>query len=69
MNFDLIKEVVELVQQFMEQNEGKTLYSNDLQGFTEWISASSKSDAEPKIRIGQVRHQEEVLTVSSILYW
>ncbi|MGF3951516.1 hypothetical protein ACQX8Y_14835, partial [Staphylococcus aureus] len=48
MNFDLIKAVVELVQQFMEQNEGKTLYSNDLQGFTEWISASSKSDAEPK---------------------
>lgn len=48
MNFDLIKAVVELVQQFMEQNEGKTLYSSDLQGFTEWMNASSKSDSESK---------------------
>ncbi|MEG0925390.1 MarR family winged helix-turn-helix transcriptional regulator [Chryseobacterium sp.] len=43
MNFDLIKAVVGLVQQFMEQNEDHVLYSNDLQGFTEWINASSKS--------------------------
>lgn len=43
MNFDLIKAVVELVQQFVEQNEGKTIYSNDLQGFTEWINASHKA--------------------------
>lgn len=41
MNFDLIKEVVGLVQQFIEQNEDKLLYSNDLQGFTDWINASS----------------------------
>lgn len=41
MNFDLIKEVVGLVQQFMEQNEDKVLYSKDLHGFTEWINASS----------------------------
>lgn len=46
MNFDLIKAVVELVQQFMEQNEDKVQYSNDLQGFTEWINASSKSYSE-----------------------
>lgn len=46
MNFDLIKAVVELVQQFMEQNEDNVLYSNDLQGFTEWINASSKSYSE-----------------------
>ncbi|WP_106917471.1 MarR family winged helix-turn-helix transcriptional regulator [Chryseobacterium aurantiacum] len=46
MNFDLIKAVVGLVQQFMEQNEDNVLYSNDLQGFTEWINASSKSYSE-----------------------
>ncbi|MDR6919861.1 MULTISPECIES: MarR family winged helix-turn-helix transcriptional regulator [Chryseobacterium] len=46
MNFDLIKSVVELVQQFMEQNEGKSLYSNDLQGFTEWINSSCKNTSE-----------------------
>lgn len=46
MNFDLIKSVVELVQQFMEQNERKAIYSNDLQGFTEWINASHKNTAE-----------------------
>ncbi|WP_419870375.1 MarR family winged helix-turn-helix transcriptional regulator [Chryseobacterium sp. CT-SW4] len=46
MNFDLIKAVVELVQQFMEQNEGEAIYSNDLQGFTEWINDSHKDDSE-----------------------
>ncbi len=48
MNFDLIKAVVELVQQFMEQNEEKALYSNDLQGFTEWINASCKDNSGPE---------------------
>ena len=46
MNFDLIKSVVELVQQFMEQNEGKAIYSNDLHGFTEWINAAHQQDPE-----------------------
>lgn len=48
MNFDLIKEVVGLVQQFIEQNEDELLYSNDIQGFKEWINASSKSYSEEK---------------------
>lgn len=46
VNFDFIKSVVELVQQFMEQNEGKAIYSNDLQGFTEWINVSHRDDSE-----------------------
>lgn len=46
MNFDLIKSVVELVQQFMEQNEKKAMYSNDLQGLTEWINASHKDNSQ-----------------------
>lgn len=46
MNFDLIKAVVELVQQFSEQNEVKAVYSNNLQGFTEWLTASCKSGSE-----------------------
>lgn len=45
MNFDLIKAVVELVQQFMEQNEGESMYSSDLQGFTEWINTSHRGDS------------------------
>lgn len=44
MNFDLIKAVVELVQQFMEQNEDKAIYNNDLKGFTEWINTFFKED-------------------------
>ncbi|KPE52783.1 MarR family winged helix-turn-helix transcriptional regulator [Chryseobacterium indologenes] len=47
MNFDLIKAVVELVQQFIEQNEDRTIYSNDLRGFTEWMNASCKNASEP----------------------
>ncbi|WP_343609301.1 MarR family winged helix-turn-helix transcriptional regulator [Chryseobacterium oranimense] len=46
MNFDLIKAVVELVQQFSEQNEVKAVYSNNLQGFTEWLTTSCKSGSE-----------------------
>jgi len=48
MNFDLIKAVVELVQQFMEQNEGKAIYSNNLQGFTEWLNASCRNGSKPE---------------------
>lgn len=47
MNFDLIKAVVELVQQFIEQNEDRAIYSNDLRGFTEWMNASCKNASEP----------------------
>lgn len=46
MNFNLIKAVLELVQQFMEQNEGEVLYSTDLQGFTQWINSSVKNASE-----------------------
>ncbi|MBP2615228.1 MarR family winged helix-turn-helix transcriptional regulator [Chryseobacterium jejuense] len=46
MNFNLIKSVVELVQQFMEQNEDKVSYSCDLQGFIEWINVSFKADSK-----------------------
>lgn len=45
MNFDLLKSMVDLVQQFIEQNEGKCIYSNDLQGFTEWLNVSHKNDS------------------------
>jgi len=46
MNFDLIKSVIELVQQFMKQNEGKSFYSNDLKGFIKWINVSCKDGFE-----------------------
>ncbi|AZA76392.1 MarR family transcriptional regulator [Chryseobacterium sp. G0186] len=45
MNFDLIKSVVELLQQFVEQNERKAIYSNDFQGFADWINASYRNDS------------------------
>jgi hypothetical protein len=47
MNFDLIKKLWNLFSNSWNKMKVKH-YSNDLQGFTEWISASSKSDAEPK---------------------
>ncbi len=43
MNFDLIKSVVELVQQFVEQNDMKTTYGNDIHGFIEWLNVSQKT--------------------------
>ncbi|MFP7655461.1 MarR family winged helix-turn-helix transcriptional regulator [Chryseobacterium proteolyticum] len=46
MNYDLIKTVVELIQQFMEQNEDKALYSNDIQGFAEWLIISHPEDSK-----------------------
>ncbi|WP_426478423.1 MarR family winged helix-turn-helix transcriptional regulator [Chryseobacterium sp. CBSDS_008] len=44
MNYELIKAVVELIQQFVEENTGNAVYSNDLQGFIEWISNSHKGN-------------------------
>ncbi|MPT32011.1 MAG: MarR family transcriptional regulator [Chryseobacterium sp.] len=46
MNFDLIKAVVELVRQFMEQNESKALYSNDIHGFTKWMNTCFRNNSE-----------------------
>ncbi len=48
MNFDLIKEAVNLVQQFMEQNEDQALYTNDLHGLIQWINTSFKDDCDAK---------------------
>lgn len=69
MNFDLIKAVVELVQQFMEQNEGKTRYSNDLQGFTEWINASCKEDtgSEDPVWIGKESGRSSDSMINTLL--
>jgi len=50
MNYALIKEVVELVEQFETQNKNNPGYSNDVNGFKEWVAASlenSYDDAEP----------------------
>lgn len=44
MDYNLLKAVVELIQQFAEENRGSALYSNDLQGFIEWINASHKEN-------------------------
>ncbi|MDP9955429.1 DNA-binding MarR family transcriptional regulator [Epilithonimonas hungarica] len=46
MNFDIIKAVVELVRQFMEQNESKALYSNDIHGFTKWMNTCFRNNSE-----------------------
>lgn len=46
MNFDLLKSVLELVHQFIQQNENKALYNNDLQGFIHWINDCHKNPSE-----------------------
>ncbi|REC50390.1 MarR family winged helix-turn-helix transcriptional regulator [Chryseobacterium pennipullorum] len=45
MNFNLLKPIVELVRQFMEENNGNASYGNDLQGFTEWVNAFRQEDS------------------------
>ncbi|UKB86009.1 hypothetical protein LF887_10400 [Chryseobacterium sp. MEBOG06] len=38
MNYNLIQEVIELVQQFETENDNNISYRNDLSGFKEWMS-------------------------------
>ncbi|REC72030.1 MarR family transcriptional regulator [Chryseobacterium elymi] len=40
MNYTLIKEVIELVEQFENQNKNSPGHSNDINGFKEWVAAS-----------------------------
>ncbi|WP_114821813.1 MarR family winged helix-turn-helix transcriptional regulator [Chryseobacterium sp. KLBC 52] len=69
MNFDLIKAAVELVQEFMEQNEDQVLYSNNLHGFTQWINASFKddSDEEDPIWIGKQSGRSSDSIINTLL--
>lgn len=67
MNFELIKSVVELVQQFMEQNEGKAQYSNDLHGFTEWINAAHQQDFENPDWIGKESGRSSDSIINTLL--
>ncbi|MDQ1859095.1 MarR family winged helix-turn-helix transcriptional regulator [Chryseobacterium sp. WLY505] len=69
MNFDLIKAAVELVQEFMEQNEDQVLYSNNLHGFTQWINASFKddSDEEDPLWIGKQSGRSSDSIINTLL--
>lgn len=40
MNYDLIKEVLKLVQEFDKQNQEGIQYSNDVDGFKHWLAES-----------------------------
>jgi DNA-binding MarR family transcriptional regulator len=44
MNYTLIKEVVELVEQF--ENQNKNSYTNDINGFREWMVASFERNCD-----------------------
>lgn len=44
MNYKLLKDVVNLVQDFEEENLINELYSNDLEGFTDWMNRYAKND-------------------------
>ena len=48
MNYKLLKEVVGLVQEFEETNLISESYSNDLEGFTQWINGYAKSNFKKK---------------------
>ena len=40
MNYDLIKDVIELLQEFNTQNKDDSGFNNDVEGFKHWISQS-----------------------------
>ncbi len=48
MNYRLVKDVIDLVQEFESQNEGSTSYDTSVEGFKNWISANNNTIvAEP----------------------
>ncbi|MPS72342.1 MAG: MarR family transcriptional regulator [Chryseobacterium sp.] len=69
MNFDLIKAVVELVRQFIEQNESKALYSNDIHGFTKWMNTcfSDNSESEDHTWIGKESGRSSESVINTLL--
>lgn len=48
MNYRLVKDVIDLVQEFESQNEGSTSYDTSVEGFKNWISTNNNTIvAEP----------------------
>lgn len=43
MNYGLIKDVLDLVQEFESQNEGSTSYDTSVEGFKNWISTNNNT--------------------------
>ncbi|MFW2135627.1 MarR family winged helix-turn-helix transcriptional regulator [Chryseobacterium sp. TY4] len=43
MNYGLIKDVLDLVQEFDSQNEGSKSYETSVDGFKDWISSTTKT--------------------------
>lgn len=46
MNYELVKDVMDLVEQFQKDNHTTELYSNDIEGFREWFRAEQISTHE-----------------------
>ncbi|MEF9478906.1 MarR family winged helix-turn-helix transcriptional regulator [Chryseobacterium sp. RRHN12] len=69
MNYDLIKAVVELIKQFADENEEKAIYSNNLQGFIEWIESSHKGNelSEEPGWIGKEMGRSEESVINTLL--
>ena len=44
MNYRLVKDVIDLVQQFESQNEGSKSYETSVEGFKDWISSTTKTN-------------------------
>lgn len=47
MNYKVTKEVIDLLEQFEKEND-KQYYTNDLNGFKQWIADTSSSDNTKK---------------------
>lgn len=43
MNYRLVKDVIDLVQEFESQNEGSTSYDTSVEGFKNWISTNNNT--------------------------
>lgn len=48
MNYELLKNIIDLVQEFEEENAQSLKYQNDVKGFQEWITDRETNKPEPQ---------------------
>ncbi|MGH2623179.1 MAG: MarR family winged helix-turn-helix transcriptional regulator, partial [Sphingobacterium sp.] len=46
MKYDILKDVVTLLEQFETENSVKSAYSNNIEGFKKWIATSFEDETE-----------------------
>lgn len=44
MKYDILKNVVDLLEQFEQESSSKKTYRNDVEGFKSWIASNYKNE-------------------------